>query len=100
MYPLYTLLSKLYNIKGLNDECFYFYDFENVPLNKEPEHLKNYKEIFISFLNNLQKKMRQLDAAKNFQMDFQHPASTVMEGIIDFHHDLMFILIFIIVLIL
>ena len=30
-----------------------------------------------------------MDASKNWDMDFQDPASPVMEGIINFHNDLM-----------
>jgi len=30
------------------------------------------------------------DAAKPFQFGFQDPASNIMEGIIDLHHDIMF----------
>ena len=30
------------------------------------------------------------DAAQNYAMGFQDPATPVMEGIINFHHDLFF----------
>jgi len=43
---------------------------------------------------------RKCDAAYNYQWDFQDPASDIMEGIIDLHHDLMFLLIIIIFFIL
>lgn len=44
--------------------------------------------------------IRKLDAALNYQWDFQDPASFVMEGVIDLHHDLMFLIFIIIVFIL
>lgn len=37
-----------------------------------------------------------LDAASRWQLLFQDPATPVMEGIIEFHHDIMFILVFIV----
>lgn len=40
------------------------------------------------------------DAATNWQLGFQNPASPVMEGLIDLHHDLMFFLIIISILVL
>lgn len=40
------------------------------------------------------------DVSSKWQMLFQDPASPVMEGIISFHHDLMFLLIFIVVFVL
>jgi len=39
---------------------------------------------------------RKYDAAIDYQCDFQDPANIIMEGIIDLHHDLIFLLIFII----
>ena len=36
-----------------------------------------------------------LHAAAPSQLRYQEPASSVMEGIIDFHHDLMFVVVFI-----
>ena len=38
-----------------------------------------------------------LDAAVPWQMGFQDPATPVMEGIINFHHDLLFFLILIVI---
>ena len=40
------------------------------------------------------------DAPVNWQINFQDPASPIMEGIIDLHHDVMFFLIIIIVVVL
>jgi cytochrome c oxidase subunit 2 len=37
------------------------------------------------------------DAAQPWQYGFQDPATPVMQGIIDLHHDIMFFLVFIIV---
>ena len=37
------------------------------------------------------------DAAEPWQIGFQDPATPVMEGLIDLHHDLMFFLAFILV---
>ena len=37
--------------------------------------------------------MNNLDCPEPWQMGFQDPATPVMEGIIDFHHDVMFFLI-------
>ena len=36
------------------------------------------------------------DAASTWQFLFQDPASPIMEGIVEFHHDIMFILLFIV----
>lgn len=36
------------------------------------------------------------DASKKWQLIFQDPASPVMEGIIEFHHEVMFLLVFIV----
>ena len=36
-----------------------------------------------------------LDSSINWQMTFQDPASPVMEGIINLHHDLMFFIVFV-----
>ena len=36
--------------------------------------------------------MNNLDCPEPWQMGFQDPATPVMEGIIDFHHDVMFFL--------
>ena len=36
------------------------------------------------------------DSPEAWQMSFQDPATPLMEGIIDLHHDLMFIVIFIV----
>lgn len=36
------------------------------------------------------------DASSNWQLLFQDPASPVMEGIVEFHHDVMFLLVFIV----
>ena len=38
-----------------------------------------------------------MDAAESWQFSFQDPATPVMEGIINFHHDLMFVLILIVI---
>ena len=38
-----------------------------------------------------------LNFATAYQMDFQDPATPVMEAIINFHHDLMFLLILIVI---
>jgi heme/copper-type cytochrome/quinol oxidase subunit 2 len=35
------------------------------------------------------------DAARPWQLGFQDPASPIAEGIIRFHHDLMFVLVFV-----
>ena len=40
----------------------------------------------ISFLGNV----AQMDAAEPWQLSFQDPATPIAEGIITFHHDLMF----------
>lgn len=37
------------------------------------------------------------DSAKNWQLGFQDPATSIMEGIIDLHHDIMFFIIWIVV---
>ena len=37
-----------------------------------------------------------LDASSRWQLLFQDPATPVMEGIIEFHHDVMFLLVFIV----
>ena len=37
--------------------------------------------------------MNNLDCPEPWQMGFQDPATPVIEGIIDFHHDVMFFLI-------
>lgn len=44
----------------------------------------------LSFLNFFNVK---LDAAENWQMDFQDPATPIMEGIINLHNDVMFFLV-------
>jgi len=44
----------------------------------------------IKFLN-------EKDAAVPYQINFQDPASPIMEGIIDLHHDIMFFLIIVVV---
>jgi cytochrome c oxidase subunit 1 len=38
-----------------------------------------------------------LDVANNWQFGFQDPASAIMEGIVDLHHDIMFFIIWIVV---
>lgn len=40
--------------------------------------------------------MNFFDASSNWQLLFQDPASPVMEGIVEFHHDVMFLLVFIV----
>jgi cytochrome c oxidase subunit 2 len=40
-----------------------------------------------------------MDATYNWQLGFQDPASELMEGIINLHHDIMFFLIWVIVLV-
>ena len=35
----------------------------------------------------------QLDAPRSWQIFFQDPATVIMEGIIDFHHDLTFLIV-------
>jgi len=35
------------------------------------------------------------DAARPWQLMFQDPATPVMEGVIDFHNDLMFVVVFV-----
>jgi cytochrome c oxidase subunit 1 len=37
------------------------------------------------------------DSAKNWQLGFQDPASSIMEGIVDLHHDIMFFIVWIVV---
>jgi cytochrome c oxidase subunit 2 len=37
------------------------------------------------------------DAAVNYQINFQDPASPIMEGITDLHHDIMFFLVVVMV---
>jgi cytochrome c oxidase subunit II len=37
------------------------------------------------------------DAAKNWQFGFQDPASSIMEGIVDLHHDIMFFIVWIVI---
>jgi cytochrome c oxidase subunit 2 len=44
--------------------------------------------------------MNYFDIASKWQVLFQDPASPIMEGIIEFHHDIMFLLIFIVFFIL
>lgn len=44
-----------------------------------------------------QLKINFMDAAESWQFSFQDPATPVMEGIINFHHDLMFVLILIVI---
>lgn len=39
------------------------------------------------------------DAPRGWQLGFQDPATPIMEGIIDFHHDVMFVLIWIVTLV-
>lgn len=38
-----------------------------------------------------------LDSAKNWQFGFQDPASSIMEGIVDLHHDIMFFIVWVVV---
>ena len=40
--------------------------------------------------------MHFLDTSSRWQFLFQDPATPVMEGIIEFHHDVMFLLVFIV----
>ena len=50
----------------------------------------------INFLN-IKNQIILFDAAIPWQMGFQDPATPVMEGIINFHHDLVFFLVLIVV---
>ena len=45
------------------------------------------------FFNFLNYKITFFDVAEQWQLGFQDPATPVMEGIINFHHDLMYFLI-------
>ena len=47
------------------------------------------------FFNFLNYKITFFDVAEQWQLGFQDPATPVMEGIINFHHDLMYFLIII-----
>jgi cytochrome c oxidase subunit 1 len=38
-----------------------------------------------------------LDSAENWQFGFQDPASSIMEGIVDLHHDIMFFIVWVVV---
>jgi len=51
----------------------------------------------MKFFNILNKQTILFDAAEPWQIGFQDPATPVMEGIINFHHDLAFFLVLIIV---
>jgi len=54
----------------------------------------NLNVLFISLLLNLNfLSMTNLDYARPWQLGFQDAASPIMEGIISFHHDVMFIMI-------
>lgn len=52
--------------------------------------------MILNFLN-IKNQMVLFDAAVPWQMGFQDPATPVMEGIINFHHDLFFFLVLIVV---
>jgi heme/copper-type cytochrome/quinol oxidase subunit 2 len=41
--------------------------------------------------------LNEKDSAVPYQINFQDPASPIMEGIIDLHHDIMFFLIIVVV---
>ena len=47
----------------------------------------------MTIINYITKQFTFLDVAEPWQLGFQDPATPVMEGIINFHHDLMFFLI-------
>ena len=55
-------------------------------LNNLKTNLKMFGAMVAAMLTN---NISLMDAAKNWDMDFQDPASPVMEGIISFHNDLM-----------
>ena len=50
----------------------------------------------LSFVNTT-KKFKLLDSPENWQLGFQDPASSIMEGIIELHHDIMYFLIVIVI---
>jgi len=50
----------------------------------------------LSFVNTT-KKFKFLDSPENWQLGFQDPASSIMEGIIELHHDIMYFLIVIVI---
>nr|YP_010886794.1 cytochrome c oxidase subunit 2 [Paralagenidium karlingii]WJH17934.1 cytochrome c oxidase subunit 2 [Paralagenidium karlingii] len=52
------------------------------------------KKFNMLYINN---KITALDVVENWQLGFQDPATPVMEGIINFHHDLFFYLILVVV---
>jgi hypothetical protein len=62
----------------------------------------SFLNLFIGFLHYIllvlsQRSLIKLDIGYNFQFGFQNPASTVMESLINLHHDIMFFLILIVV---
>ena len=50
----------------------------------------------LSFINKI-KRFKFLDSPENWQLGFQDPASSIMEGVIELHHDIMYFLIVIII---
>jgi len=51
----------------------------------------------MKFLNIINNQITLLDASFPWQMGFQDPATPVAEGIINFHHDLVFFLVLIVI---
>ena len=81
-----------------------------LPGRKSPYSLKILTEMRLSILLLTKKKKCKsitiknlsytfFDSANEWQFGFQDPATTLMEGIIDLHHDIMFLLIWIVILV-
>jgi len=47
----------------------------------------------MNFKNFLNKSVVQCEAAEPWQLGFQDPATPIMEGIVNLHHDIMFIIV-------
>ncbi len=67
---------------------FIFFTFSSNEVYSRPQTLFIFSDI--KFLN-------EKDSAVPYQINFQDPASPIMEGIIDLHHDIMFFLIIVVV---
>lgn len=92
-YIRLTLLAKILSLNSICSSKFVYLAFTWI------SHITNknkYKHVFVLRQVKALTGLFYLDIPNDWQFGFQDPATQLMEGIIDLHHDIMFFIIFIV----
>lgn len=92
----FNLICSYGSIISTTTTAFFFFIVYATLKNYSYSEVTLYLNSNINFKANLNSS-KYLDASTNYQISFQDPATPIMEGIIDLHHDILFFLVLIVV---